>query len=526
MIKKLKKNETFEYQKLTPEEMSKKGILGRLIGPCADFINPTRNGRKYGEDLWEKVFANSLMQEKIKNGVCFGELGHPADRTETDMSKIAVSLKEIPHKNDKGQLIAAFDILDTPNGRILKTLCDYGSIVGISSRGTGDVIQDDMGEDIVDPDTYECECWDVVLVPAVESARLQYVAESLENKPLNLTKALTEDLKKASAEERKVMEATLQELNISVDKEIESIPEKDGDKSSEGKPEEEQTIEKSEEAVDDGSEELIKSLQEALKVKVSLEAQVKSLQEKLAVNDIKVGKVTEELGKYKQAMARLSTAVADKKKLQEEVSTLEEKLKKKEQAIDSQRKRIEKLLETRKSENTSSQALNETISVKDGEVKKLNEDLAKLNESLVSQKKVYEDKISQLTESIKTLKTDSESKEKENSKRVERVEKLKESYKKLANDTMSHYIESRAGMLGVTVQEIKNRLPESYSVDDVDEICENLQSYELNISKLPFSVDRKVKVRVRESQNEGLRVGKETDDDIDDSLLYLAGLKK
>ena len=26
-------------------------ILGRLTGPCADFLNPTRNGRQYDETL-------------------------------------------------------------------------------------------------------------------------------------------------------------------------------------------------------------------------------------------------------------------------------------------------------------------------------------------------------------------------------------------------------------------------------------------------------------------------------------------
>ena len=37
------------------------------------------------------------------------------------------------------------------------------------------------GAHIVDPDTYECECWDVVLTPAVKAARLQYVTEGLDN---------------------------------------------------------------------------------------------------------------------------------------------------------------------------------------------------------------------------------------------------------------------------------------------------------------------------------------------------------
>jgi uncharacterized phage infection (PIP) family protein YhgE len=523
MIESLKKNETFQYQKLTPEEMAKKGILGRLIGPCADFINPTRNGRKYTEELWENVFKDSLIQEKIKNGVCFGELGHPTDRTETDMTKIAVSLREAPKKNDKGQLLAYFDILDTPNGRILKTLCDYGSTIGISSRGTGDVVEDENGNEMVDPNTYEFECWDVVLIPAVETARLQYVTESLDSGKKTLKTALNESLDKATAEERKVMENTLKELNIEVEQpKIGSTPEKDMNiaaKIVEGDKAPQQAIEKTEEATVSGSDELIKSLQEALKAKVSLEAQVKSLQEQLAVNDIKVGKVNEELGKYKDATARLSSAVSEKKKLQEQVSTLEEQLKNKDDAINAQKQRISRLVESTKTNTTSSQTLNEAVSSKEGEI-------AKLNESLTTQKSEYESKIAKLTESVETLKNTSESKEKEGVKKIERLEKLKESYKKLANETVSHYIKSKADLLGVTVEEIKNRLPESYAIEDIDSICESLQSYELNISKLPFSIDRKVKVKVRESTNENLPVNKNVDDDVDSSLLNLAGINK
>ena len=45
------KNGNLDYQKLSKEEMERRGILGRLVGICADFINPTRNGRGYSEDL-------------------------------------------------------------------------------------------------------------------------------------------------------------------------------------------------------------------------------------------------------------------------------------------------------------------------------------------------------------------------------------------------------------------------------------------------------------------------------------------
>jgi chromosome segregation ATPase len=246
---------------------------------------------------------------------------------------------------------------------------------------------------------------------------------------------------------------------------------------------------------------------------------VKSLQEQLAVNDIKVGKVNEELGKYKDAIARLSSTVADKKKLQDKVSTLEEELKRKDEAITAQKQRLSRLVEATKVDTKPAQALTEAVVSKDGEI-------AKLNESLTKQKAAHEAEIVKLNESIKALKLTSESKEKEGTKKIERLENLKESYKKLANETVSHYIKSKAEMLGVKEEEIKNRLPESYTIEDIDSICEELQSYELNISKLPFSVDRKVKVKVRESKNESLPVNKNVDDDVDSSLLTLAGINK
>ena len=80
-------------------------ILGRLAGPCADVINPTRNGRKYDESLWEKVFSNEIVNEYFQAGGIFGELGHPADRLETDMEKIAICMPEPPKKNDEVLLL-------------------------------------------------------------------------------------------------------------------------------------------------------------------------------------------------------------------------------------------------------------------------------------------------------------------------------------------------------------------------------------------------------------------------------------
>lgn len=201
----------FEYEKLKPEEMQRRGILGRLVGVMADTVNPTRNGRSYSAKLWENVFNNPIMKERIENKCCFGELGHPTDREETDMEKIAICMDGLPKKDSNGKLQAVFNILDTPNGRILKTLCDYGCNIGISSRGSGDLVTDFDGNESVDPDTYNCEGWDAVLIPAVKEARLQYVTESLDKTRYkkSLRSKLQEAVEKADEDHKKVITESL-----------------------------------------------------------------------------------------------------------------------------------------------------------------------------------------------------------------------------------------------------------------------------------------------------------------------------
>ena len=215
-------NNQLEYQRLSQDEMQKRGILGRLVGVCADFFSPTLNGRKYPEELWENVFNDPIMKERIENGVCYGELGHPADREETDMEKIALCLAEVPKKGKDGKLRAVFDILNTPNGRILKSLCDYGSTIGISSRGSGDLETDFDGNESVNPDTYSCEGFDAVLIPAVKEARLEYVTESLNKKRYNKTlrDKLTESINKEDESNQKIMRESLSTLGINLNESV------------------------------------------------------------------------------------------------------------------------------------------------------------------------------------------------------------------------------------------------------------------------------------------------------------------
>lgn len=319
MLESYHTSQEMKYEKLSAEEQEKRGILGRLIGPIADYAHETRNGRLYSEKLWEKFFNDPLTQEKIKEKVFVGELGHPADRTEVDMEKIAICLAEMPKKGDDGNIYGVFDILNTPNGKILKTLCDYGSHIGVSSRGTGDVYDDFDGREKVDEDTFECECWDAVLVPAVKQARLQYVNESLNKK--SLKKALQESLEKSSEEDRKVMTETLHNLHLDI-----NDPEKDNDINEAQKEE----TQKTESTGDNVMVDTVKELQESLLENSALKEQIIALQEKLSVCYTKETSLTEELTKYKSALAIVSDS---KKNLDSQIKSLKEDLARKNDRI-------------------------------------------------------------------------------------------------------------------------------------------------------------------------------------------------
>lgn len=508
MLESFNLSKELEYQKLSPEEQASRGILGRLKGVIADFKNPTRNGRKYTEELWEQTFNNPIMKEKIENRCLFGELGHPTDRQEVDMEKIAICMAETPKKGSDGKLHGVFDILATPCGKILKTLCDYGCNIGVSSRGSGDTYTDSFGEEIVDADTFECECWDAVLIPAVKEARMQYVTESLNTKK-TLKTALCEALESATEEDKQIMKNKLDELQLdySPDK-VNNIDE----------------VKENDEADNDGLE-LVQELQEALKKNKVLESQLTALQEKLSVSYTKEADLRDDISKYKSSIQSLTECSKKNKILEQKISTLSAEVSSRDDTIKKQQATIERLNESRKSITNKSKVLTESITSRDAKITSLEKQIHSLNESIKTINAQNNKAKETLTENIEELKKDSAIKHSEYTKKLSKANQLVERYKKIANESVNKYIESQASRLGVTTNEIKNRLSEGFSFEDIDMVCEELQAYKLNISKLPFDISKTKNVRMKVTESkEPIKPANRFSDEIDDQLKSLAGL--
>ena len=574
--------EALQMQPLSDEEKASRHILGRLYGPIATTKEKTRNGRGYNKDLWERALADDIFKEKLATKSLFLELGHPADREETDMKMVCACIPEMPKIVD-GDLYAYVDILDTPNGKLLKTLCDYGFVPGISSRGSGDI----MANDEVDPETFFLETWDIVQLPAVKKARLA-MCESL-NHGKTLKTALQESYDAANDEDKKVIKESLDNLNIGlteaivkeedvpyedpeapddllIESDIPVTPEEGSDDSSddeevaveikeekpiefsaeevkevaeeikevvEATPEEaakidevveekveekailpEETpvdnievkveepkpevIEQPEEAVDNGDEEVFESLKEMVRQKDLLESEVKELRSQKTVSDAEVKKLTEELAKYKAGFMRVSELAS-------------------------------KVTETEK----ANKALTESIAQKDAQIKELNEKVEK-HTSLTESINASKVEAQQLTEKLHAVIEENEKSEKALNEQIvayrkklaERTETAKQ-YKAKYEEILEGYIANKAQMLAVRKSDITSRLGESYTLADIDQVCDDLLTESVSSWSLPFSgINRgQGKIQVKESIEKKSSNNPDDGYEIDDDLLELAGLK-
>lgn len=141
-------------------------------GPFARAGVPTANGRVYGGKLWEREL--SRLQDKIKTNSLFGLLDHPRDGKTT--------LKEASHlitklTFDGSNVIGEMRVLDTPNGKILKSIIESGAVVGVSSRGVGTTRKTQEGHDVVQDD-YRLLSFDAVADPANATSWPKFATEA------------------------------------------------------------------------------------------------------------------------------------------------------------------------------------------------------------------------------------------------------------------------------------------------------------------------------------------------------------
>jgi hypothetical protein len=171
---KLIKEHTEEVKYLVEEKLGK-GKEYFIEGIFLQSNLKNRNGRVYPTEILDKEIKR-YNEEYVTKNRAFGELGHP-DSPTINLDRVSHMIKEL--KRDGDNFIGKAKIMDTPYGKIVKSLIDEGATLGVSSRGMGSLTQKG-GVSMVQNDFTLATAADIVADPSAPNAFVEGVMESKE----------------------------------------------------------------------------------------------------------------------------------------------------------------------------------------------------------------------------------------------------------------------------------------------------------------------------------------------------------
>ena len=517
---------------LTYKEAPKgSNALGRLEGVGGSWKESTRNNRLYDKRLWENVINSESFKEGMETRTIFAEANHPEERIDIDIKEVAGVLTDLEIL-DNGDIYTAFDILPTPNGKIVKTLLDYGCKIGVSSRGLGDEIIEN-GVTKIDPDTYEYYCHDFVVTPAVKKARPE-VVENKESKTF-ISKIDTILSETKTKDELQSIKRLIESTNISekhmivesIDNKISSLSES---ADNQGDARDEVTEQKEE------ISKLNEAIQRLHSSIASKDAKIEKLQSQLKRRGKNAQYFRKALQEQRVNVQDLESAAAEglesisslSKELNESLETNKAKLEAKDKVIEELRSQ---LAESQSKSKVLTRRCNSLKSHLDESKKALkvameeNEAKTKEISNLVEQSNIRKAAIDMLTRKVENLKLDNsktklESKEltesnhneikrlKENiSNKDSNVSKLKSEVSSLTESLESHkqkeikleksndrlfneYIKKSCQASNLEVETVMSMLSKPYTIEAIDKTISKLSDRQRRFDMLPLSMPR------------------------------------
>lgn len=450
------------------------GCLGTLEGPCADYKNATRNGNFYSRKLWEHVFADPIVKESLEDRILIGELDHPGDRLETKASNACIVMTDYRFDDASNLLFGTFDILDTPNGRILKSLLDYGCKIGVSSRGEGDVTTCE-GIDKVEEDSYNFMGFDAVVLPAVKAAK-PTLRESLNRgEALTLKESLMKEVQSAQS---------LSELNL-IRKVVEATDLPDSDSLIESVNNKSQELSEG----TTSSSNLLEDLETVTKQNGQLEDENKKLREELTTCKSRIGKLV----KSRQRMIdQIASQKSQLEGLQSEYSSAVFESSSNEQQVKSLQTALQE-------SNRSVTKLEQKIRSLESELSSTKSKVGSLEESLIQSQEIIQEKIKE----VKSLNKKVEGLQASNSKKLtesqSRDRKMQESMTKVSTDLtesrkahrsfMIDYVNDQCDSLGIDSKVVLESVRDSMTKKELDQLIESRRDQSDRYRALPFTHD-------------------------------------
>jgi hypothetical protein len=166
--------ETVEEVKVITENNN--GVKTLFItGPFLVAEKANKNGRIYRSETLAKEVGR-YNEEYVTKGRAFGELGHP-DTPSINLDRVSHLITNL--KQEGNIWVGKAKILETPMGKIAKSLMEGGACLGVSSRGMGS-LKEVNGVNVVQDDYYLATAADIVADPSAPGAFVQGIMEGKE----------------------------------------------------------------------------------------------------------------------------------------------------------------------------------------------------------------------------------------------------------------------------------------------------------------------------------------------------------
>ncbi len=135
-----------------------------------------RNGRMYPVNTLAKEVGR-YNESFVQKGRALGELGHP-DGPTVNLDRVSHKITSL--KQEGNNFVGKAQLLDTPMGKIAKSLIGEGVTLGVSSRGVGSLKEDRDGCKVVGEDFMLATAADIVADPSAPDAFVSGIMEGKE----------------------------------------------------------------------------------------------------------------------------------------------------------------------------------------------------------------------------------------------------------------------------------------------------------------------------------------------------------
>ncbi len=135
-----------------------------------------RNGRMYPVNTLTKE-VDRYNENFVQKGRALGELGHP-DGPTVNLDRVSHKITQL--RREGNNFIGKAQLLETPMGKIAKSLIAEGVTLGVSSRGIGTLKEDRNGCKVVGEDFQLATAADIVADPSAPDAFVNGIMEGKE----------------------------------------------------------------------------------------------------------------------------------------------------------------------------------------------------------------------------------------------------------------------------------------------------------------------------------------------------------